>query len=281
MASKRLMGRHGNQQEDYEMEVETETPEYESGIWDWIPVNAILYGGSVLGILLFVGIVLGIVGFALVEKMSPVSVHSFCTESAFFYFDVDPYTGDLGNYSRVWIERTQDHVHVYMQALLFYAQDPVSPGMWASAFGYPARAAIGIDARCIPGVKGRISNTQIFSGNRLCRTAGSGFRYFNVGQIISSFGTPISTTSPLTTTFLEGGSSYVACMANLPDLDVDVVYHQTQMNSEWFLPTIQWEPYLWMVDFAYETDASSDWSPPSHCKTQFRNGCTEDLMVTI
>lgn len=240
------------------------SPEY------WVTWTITSFGGVILLLIL----ALGIAGFALSMQQTPVGVHSFCTNSTFYYFDRLPAVGDIGNYSSVWVERTGSHVHVYMQGLLFYGQDALDPGYWTSLIGYPASTAIGIDTRCLPRIKGNPSIKPIFVGDVNCTSAGTGVRYFNTGTIYNSALDFNLYATTLFNSFLVGGTTHAMCTANLPDPGVDVVYGQVLLNRDWFLASQRWVPYQWMVDFTYITDSSSDWSVPSHCQTQFREGCT-------
>jgi hypothetical protein len=225
----------------------------------------------IVGLCIVVCIVLGVVACGLLENAGPVQMVDFCTPAAFFYFDVPPAAGVLGNYSTVTVSRVGSRVHVSMQGLFFYGMDAADDAYWLGISGFPVQCAIGIDMECIPPLHGRATPPP-FNDTASCTPAGGGFRSFDVGSMYISTLQAFSFANPVTNTFLEGGSP-AACVASLPG-GQNILYHRTRLNSEWFIPGTQWVPDSWSVSFAYVTSASSAWHPPDRCKTDYRQHCT-------
>ncbi len=204
---------------------------------------------------------------------STYNSHVFCTNSAFYYFDVLPNSGTIGNYSRVSVVQIGSTVTVSMQGIFFYGQDANTSRGWFSAVGFPNDAAIGIDAKCIPPMRGHPLIVPDFVDEYACTTATTSTILFPPGGMPAYALQPPSILSPPTVQFLDGQSGPVACVAHLPDPGVNVVYRRTSFNPEWFFVSTTWVPYGWNVDFTYSTD-STDWSVPGRCKTSFRDRCT-------
>ena len=202
--------------------------------------------GSVAGLLVIGAIALGVAAFAMVYRLHAVDGHVFCTNSTFYFFDVPPHSGVLGNYSRVSIQQIRHSVTVTIDGVFFYTTEQGASKGWFAVDGFPYDIAIGIDRRCIPPMKGSPASIPDFAEG-VCASATDHTILFPPGNMYLSTGQPTNFLSPPAIQFIDGQSGPVACIAHLPDADADVVYRRTALNHEWFVAAQTWIPYGWNV----------------------------------